>query len=70
MVPPFAKSGYQSDMPGFRGKLSDEEIKAVLAYIKSRWSEETHRKREEYLRTRRAESRSPGLVLEKHFGSK
>ena len=70
MVPPFAKSGYQSDMAGFRGKLSDDEIKAVLAYIKSRWSDETHRKREEYLRTRREESRSPRWMLDKLFGSK
>ena len=28
---------YKSDMPGFAGTLSDEEIWAVLAYIKSRW---------------------------------
>ena len=31
--------GYESDMPGFEGSLSDEEIAAVLAYIKSNWSE-------------------------------
>lgn len=70
MVPPFAKSGHGSDMPGFRGKLSDDEIQAVLAYIKSRWSEGTHRKRQQYLRTRRAEALSPGHVLEKHLRSK
>jgi len=29
--------GYQTDMPIFRNVLSDEEIWAVLAYIKSRW---------------------------------
>lgn len=29
--------GYQSDMPGFRDVLSDKEIWAALAYIKSRW---------------------------------
>lgn len=29
--------GYDSDMPGFEGVLSDEEIQAVLAYIKSTW---------------------------------
>lgn len=29
--------GYESDMPAFGGKLSDDEIKAVLAYIKSTW---------------------------------
>jgi mono/diheme cytochrome c family protein len=35
----YAPPGYQSDMPGFGGTLSDEEIRAVLAYIASRWSE-------------------------------
>ena len=29
--------GYISDMPAFEGILSDEEIAAVLAYIKSTW---------------------------------
>lgn len=29
--------GYQSDMPGFDGILSDAEIVAVLSYIKSTW---------------------------------
>ncbi len=33
----FAPPGYQSDMPAYGGKLSDAEIWAVLAYIKSRW---------------------------------
>lgn len=33
----FAPSGYESDMPAFEGVLTDEEIAAVLAYIKSRW---------------------------------
>lgn len=32
--------GYQSDMPGYDGTLSDAEIWAVLSYIKSRWPEE------------------------------
>jgi mono/diheme cytochrome c family protein len=31
--------GYESDMPGFRGVLTDGEIWAVLAYIKSTWPE-------------------------------
>lgn len=35
----FAPPGYQSDMPGFAGTLFDAEIRAVLAYIASRWSE-------------------------------
>ncbi len=29
--------GYESDMPPFEGALTDDEIKAVLAYIKSTW---------------------------------
>ena len=29
--------GYESDMPGFEGALTDEEIRAVLAFIKSTW---------------------------------
>ena len=31
--------GYESDMPAFEGILSDAEIRAVLAYIKSTWPE-------------------------------
>jgi len=31
--------GYESDMPAFEGLLSDDEVKAVLAYIKTSWSE-------------------------------
>ncbi len=33
----YAPPGYQSDMPAFSGTLSDAEIWAVLAYIKSSW---------------------------------
>ena len=29
--------GYESDMPGYEDKLGDEEIWAVIAYIKSTW---------------------------------
>jgi len=32
-----APEGYESDMPAYAGILSDSEIIAVLAYIKSRW---------------------------------
>ncbi len=35
-----AGGGYQSDMPGYEGQLSDAEIWAVLSYIKSRWPAE------------------------------
>ena len=37
LVPPYAPKGYESDMPAFAGRLSDDEIWAVLAYIKSHW---------------------------------
>ena len=37
LVPPYAPKDYASDMPGFAGKLTDEQIWAVLAYIKSHW---------------------------------
>jgi mono/diheme cytochrome c family protein len=40
LVPPYASPGYQSDMPAFGAKLGDDEIWAVLAFIKSRWSRE------------------------------
>ena len=39
--------GYQSDMPGFGGVLSDEDIEAVLAYIKASWPEEIRRAHDE-----------------------
>lgn len=29
---------YQSDMPGFSGVLSDADIRAVIAFIKSTWT--------------------------------
>ncbi len=34
---PYAPAGYQSDMPAFEGKLTDAQIRAALAYIKSTW---------------------------------
>jgi mono/diheme cytochrome c family protein len=36
---PFAGDNYESDMPAFGAILSDEEIEAILAYIKSTWPE-------------------------------
>lgn len=36
----YAPPGYQSDMPAYGGTLSDEDIWAVLAYIKSSWPQE------------------------------
>lgn len=38
LVPPYAPKDYESDMPAFAGKLSDEEIWAALAYLKSHWT--------------------------------
>jgi len=35
----FIGDGYESDMPGFKELLSDEEIKAVLDFIKNDWPE-------------------------------
>ncbi len=35
-----APPGYKSDMPAFAGTLSDRDIWAVLAYIKSTWPDE------------------------------
>jgi len=35
----YAPPGYQSDMPAFGATLSDDDIWAVLAYIKSSWPE-------------------------------
>jgi len=29
--------GYSADMPAFGGELTDEDVSAVLAYVKSRW---------------------------------
>jgi mono/diheme cytochrome c family protein len=31
--------GYESDMVGFAGKLSDADIRAIIAFIKSTWSQ-------------------------------
>ena len=39
--------GYESDMPGFMGTLSDEEIYAVLSYIKSTWPREIQARHDE-----------------------
>ncbi|MNC96179.1 hypothetical protein D3C83_134770 [compost metagenome] len=37
-MPPYAPKDYESDMPAFGEKLSDEEIWSVLAFIKSHWT--------------------------------
>lgn len=45
--------GYQSDMQGFGNVMSDEEIHAVLAFIKSTWPEEERRYQAEMSRRER-----------------
>jgi len=42
-----APPGFQSRMPGFGETLSDEEIWAVLSYIKSTWPLEAQRRQEQ-----------------------
>lgn len=41
-----APAGFTSAMPGFGKNLSDEEIWAVVAYIKSRWPEKIQKRQE------------------------
>jgi len=43
---PYAPAGYQSDMPAFAGILTDREIAAVLAFIKSTWPPEIRKRQE------------------------
>jgi mono/diheme cytochrome c family protein len=38
--------GYESDMPGFAGLLTDEEIRAILGFIKASWPPEIRRRQE------------------------
>lgn len=42
----YAPPGYESDMPAFEGVLTDEDIAAVLAYIKNRWPPEVRARQE------------------------
>lgn len=37
VTPKYAPPGYQSDMPAFIDKLSDDDIWAVLSFIESHW---------------------------------
>lgn len=41
-----AGAKYRSDMPAFKGKLTDAEIWAAIAYIKSKWPERIQKKRQ------------------------
>lgn len=49
MRPPWAPDGYESDMPAFGDVLSDDDIRAVLAYIQSTWPEEVREMRRQRL---------------------
>jgi len=48
LVPPYAPANYKSDMPAWAGTLKDEDIWAVLAYIKSRRPAETRKIQAEF----------------------
>jgi len=43
LVPPYAPKNYESDMPAWGSTLKDDDIWAVLTFIKSRWSDETRK---------------------------
>ncbi len=49
--PPLAPEGYESDMPAFTDVLTDQEIWAVLTFIKSTWPPE--------IRARQSRRKSP-----------
>jgi len=44
--------GYESDMPGFKDKLSDADIWAALSYIESTWPAEIRERQQRMNRTR------------------
>lgn len=43
LVPPYGPENYKTDMPAWGSTLSDDDIWAVLFYIKSQWPEETRK---------------------------
>ena len=49
-IAPYAPPGYQSDMPAFGSLMTDEEVWAVLAYIKSSWPEGIREQQNEFSR--------------------
>jgi mono/diheme cytochrome c family protein len=51
----YAPAGYQSDMPAFDEVLSDAEIAAVIAYIKSTWPEDIRNRQEAISRSYKVE---------------
>lgn len=57
LKPPHAPVGYDSDMPAFAGVLRDDEIWAVLAFIRSRWSEQVRARHDQLERQVAAQRR-------------
>lgn len=57
LKPPHAPAGYESDMPAFAGVLSDDEIWAVLAFIRSKWSDRVRATHDELDRQSQAQHR-------------
>ena len=55
LTPPYAPTGYMSDMPAFRDALADQQIYDVLAYIKSRWSPRAQRAQAQFTRDARTQ---------------
>lgn len=53
MVSPYAPDGYLTDMGAWKDILTDKEIWSVLAFIKSRWSDESQRIQAEFDRKAR-----------------
>jgi mono/diheme cytochrome c family protein len=53
---PYVGADYESDMPAFAGILSDEEIAAIIAYIKGIWPERERAYQAEMTRRARAEA--------------
>lgn len=43
----FAPAGYETDMPAYAARLSDAQIWAVLAWIRSTWPDEVRRRHDE-----------------------
>lgn len=46
LVPPYGPPNYKTDMPAWENTLSDEDIWAVIAYIKSRWPKDLQKAQE------------------------
>jgi mono/diheme cytochrome c family protein len=49
---PFSPADYKNDMPGFERQLSDADMWAVLAFVKSTWPEDVAARQEEAAATR------------------